>query len=205
MLDISIARDDLSGEYTSWINRGVRAVQRDHSFNCMRHVSNITMTAGTSAVVLPGDFKELQPKKHKVGPVTLYTPTQGYFSVEVTSREALIGAAPMARGTETQARVYESNDGNQAFLNFLDNTQADATFSVSYFRFLPPLVADTDENYLTREFEEMVQAKIKQIAFSSINDPQAVTELALYETEKRKAIAFDAKQRAQGQNIRMGG
>jgi hypothetical protein len=205
MLEIGVSRDDLAGDYTDWINRGVRAVQRDHSYNCMRHVSNVTMLAGTSAVSLPGDFKELQIKRDRVGPVSLYTTTNGYFPIEVTTREKLIGGAPLPRGVDQQAQVFLSNDGNQAFLNFLDNTSSDVTFSISYFRFLPPLEADTDENYLTREFEEMIQAKVKQTAFALINDPQATVELALYEVEKRKAIAFDARQRSQGQNIRMGG
>jgi hypothetical protein len=66
-----------------------------------------------------------------------------------------------------------SSDGNVSSLNFLDNTSTDVTFSVAYFRFLPPLLADTDENYLTREFEDMVQAKSSTLHFSTINDPQA--------------------------------
>lgn len=202
MLEIGVARDDLAGEYTEWINRGVRAVQRDHSYNCMRHVQNITMTAGTSAVALPGDFKELQSPK---GSVSLYVPSEGYFPCEVVTRAKLIQGGTVPRGAAFEARVFLSNDGNQAFLNFLDNTTSDVTFSVEYFRFLPLLAADSDENYLTREFEDMVQAKIKQIAFSSTNDPQAASELALYEVEKRKAVAFDARQRSQGQLIRMGG
>jgi hypothetical protein len=205
MLEIGIARDDLAGDYTDWINRGVRACQRDHSYNCMRHVSNVTMAAGTSSVVLPGDFKELQPKTHRNGPVNVYSVAEGYTAVEILSREALISAAPSPGSVFAQTRMFMSNDGNQAFLNFLDNTSTDVTFSVAYFRFLPPLSADSDENYLTREFEDMVQAKIKQIAFSSINDPQAAAELALYKIEKERAVAFDARQRSQGQNTRMGG
>lgn len=202
MLEIGVAREDLSGEYTEWVNRGLRAVQRDHSYNCMRHLSNITMTAGTSTVALPGDFKELCPQR---GSVSLYDPTSGYFPCEVVTREKLIQGDLVPRDVTFGARIFLSNDGNQAFLNFLDNTFSEVTFSIAYFRFLPPLSADTDENYLSREFEDMVQAKIKQIAFSSINDPQAASELALYEVEKRRAVAFDARQRSQGQLVRMGG
>lgn len=203
MLEIGIARDDLAADYTEWINRGLRAVQRDHSWNFMRHVSNVTMLGGTSSVALPADFKELQPQR---GAVSLFDPALGLFPCDVTSRESLIFSATVPRGNLfSQARVFLSNDGNQAFLNFLDNTSSDVTFAIAYFRFLPPLTADADENYLTREFEDMIQAKIKQIAFSSINDPQAAAELGLYEVEKRRAIAFDARQRIQGQNMRMGG
>lgn len=202
MLEIGVAREDLSGDYNDWINRGVRATQRDHSYNCMRHVANVTMSSGSSTVALPGDFKELCPQK---GSVSLYTATEGYFPCEVVTREKLIQGDLVPRDITFGSRVFLSNDGNQAFLNFLDNTFTDVTFSIAYFRFLPLLSADTDENYLTREFEDMVQAKIKQIAFSSINDPQAASELALYEVEKRRAIAFDARQRSQGQLVRMGG
>jgi hypothetical protein len=202
MLEIGIARDDLASEYDGWINRGIRAVQRDHSYNCMRHVGVVTMTSGTSSVLLPSDFKELQPQK---GSVSVFDAATGYYMCEVTTREKLIRQSLSARGGGFQASIFLSSDGNVASLNFLDTTLSDVTFSVAYFRFLPPLLADTDENYLTREFEDLVQAKIKHIAFSAINDPQASTELAAYEIEKRRTIPFDARQRIQGQLAQMGG
>ena len=168
----------------------------------MRHVASVTMAAGTSSVALPDNFKQLQPQQ---GSVALYDAVDGYFPCEVLTRERILLARSSPQNGRFNVRVFLSNDGNQEFLNYLDNTTTAATFSIAYFRFLPPLVADSDENYLTREFEEMIQAKIKQIAFSTINDPQAGVELGLYEVEKRKAVAFDARQYVQGRNVRMGG
>lgn len=204
MLEIGIARDDLASEYDSWINRGIRATQRDHSFNCMRHVGSVVMTAGTASVALPADFKELQPQK---GSVSLFDAATGYFPCEITTRERMIQSLTVPRGVGLNPKVFLSlDDRGYASLNLLDNTSTDVTFSVAYFRFLPTLLADADENYLTREFEDMVQAKIKHLAFSAINDPQSAAELAQYEIEKKRAIAFDARQRIQGQqnSTRMG-
>jgi hypothetical protein len=95
MLEIGIARDDLASEYDNWINRGIRAVQRDHSYNCMRHVDTVTMASGTSSVLLPSDFKELQPQK---GSVSIFDAATGYYVCEVTTRELLIRQMLVPRG-----------------------------------------------------------------------------------------------------------
>lgn len=208
MLTVSVSRDDLEGDYKDWINRGIRAVQRDFSYNCMRHVSQVTMADGTSSVAMPGDFKEMQIER---GSVALIDASNTRIPVDIVTREKLIGLTAMTMpqlvrpSRTTVPKLFLSNDGNQAFLNMLDTTTGPASFEVAYFRYLPNLEADNDENYITREFEDMVQARVKAVAFSVINDPQAATEMGLYKIFKTEAIGFDTKQRTQGRTVQMGG
>lgn len=203
MLDVSVNRSDLSDQYDDWINRGIRAIQRDFDYNCMRHVASVPMLLGQSTAQLPNDFKRLQTEK---GSVALYDPVRGgNIPVEVKTRERLVCL------TQTQTRttipqVFLSNDGKTAFLNLLDTTSNNITFSVAYFRYLPKLVAETDENYFTVEFEDMVQARVKAVAFSIINDPIEAAELAKYTNIHLPAAkVFDTLQRMQGRTSQMGG
>lgn len=201
MLDISVGRSDLTGEYDRWINEGLRTIQRDFNYSCMRHVGQITMTNGTSSVRMPADFKQLQIEK---GSVSLVDPSLGKIPVLVRTRERLI-CQNRVTTRSTIPDVFLSNDGDTAYLNLLDNTSGDSTFEIAYFRYLPPLVADTDENYITREFSGMTKASIKAIAFGEINDPLESAELAKYEIDKKAAKVFDTLQRTQGRTLQMGG
>jgi hypothetical protein len=201
MLDVSVARADLTGEYNRWINEGLREIQRDYNYSCMRHVSEISMAAGSSSARMPDDFKQLQIEK---GSVSLVDPTGGKIPVSIKTRERLICQAQMPNRSTTPD-AFLSNDGDTAFLNLLDATTTALTFSIAYFRYLPELDADDDENYITREFTGMVKARIKAIAFGEINDPLESAELAKYEIAKASAKVFDTLQRTQGRTLQMGG
>ena len=202
MLDVSVGRADLADQYDIWINRGVRAIQRDYNFNCMRHVAEVVMLSGTSSVQMPGDFKQLQIEK---GAVALKDPVNnGRIPLFVKTRERMICQTQLPN-RQTSPDVYVSNDGEFAFLNILDNTTSDTTFEIAYFRYLPKLEAGNDQNYFTIEFEDMVQARVKEVAFSVINDPLEAAEKAKYRIQLAEAKVFDTLQRMQGRTVQMGG
>jgi len=209
MLEVSVQRQDLADEYGAWVNRALVAIQADNSYNCMRHLGSVTITSGTSSVRLPADFKEFVPAQGAIAVTDATVTNRSLQPCELVTREKLIRIrsstilAPTVFDRGLQ--VFETTDGDTAFLNTLDAAPQDLLFTISYFRYLPPLAADDDQNYLTRTYEDMVQARTKAVAFSVINDPLEGAELAKYEIHRRKAVTHDARLRTQGRINRMGG
>lgn len=200
-------RDDMAEFFTAWINQGIREICQDVSFNCMRHLDEVTIESGSSFVTLPSDFKELTPARppiHLVG-------TDGKLSpVDVTRREDIIKLratflSPVASAQRGSTEVYLSNNGESWTLHLLDQATSDTTFNVSYFRILPALADEDDLNYLTMTYEDMVKAKIKAIAFAEVNDPIAGGWEAKYEVAKVRASADDSKRWTRGRRLQMGG
>ena len=203
MLEVSVSRDDLAGDYDNWINRGLKAIQRDYNFLCMKTTADIVCPAAASSAPMPDDFKQLCTER---GSVSLVDPAgSGLLPLEVKSRERLICLARVPNRTVVPY-VYLENDGKDASLNMLDSTTSETTFRIAYYRFLPDLSADDDENYFTTMFEDMVQARIKAVAFSIINDPMETVELTKYKTvHLPEAKVFDTHQRTQGRSLQLGG
>lgn len=206
VLEVSVMRDDLAEFYKDWVNQSIREICQDASFNCMRHLAQVTIPASSSSVALPNDFKELTPARtpiHLVG-------TDGKLSpVDVTRREDIIKIratylSPIATSLTGSIDVYLSSDADGWTLNLLDATTTAATFAVSYFRILPAIEAETDGNYLTRTYEDMVKSKLRAIAFAEVNDPIAASWEAKYELAKRRAVGDDARRWAKGRKTQMG-
>lgn len=217
VLENEVQRPDMSYKYLPWINRALRKIQQDYSWNCMRHAIEVTITSGTGSVALPSDFKELTPEKSPVmlksietaGRTRFYPSRVGTFE-DISRKDAylLYPYAPQAVVTDKYGiPVYLSIDDQASVwtLNIVGTTNQDITYRVSYFRFLPQLKENTDENFLTREYEEMVEVKLKATAFMSLNDPVAGDFEALYVRMAQLARATDELRRFQGRTLRIGG
>lgn len=207
MLEVSVMRDDLAEFHKDWINRGLREICQDASFNCMRTSAEVTIESGTSFVSLPADFKELTPAR---SPVHLVGTDGALSPVDVTRREDIIKLratflSPVASARSGSTDVFLSNNGETWTLNLLDEATSDTTFDVSYFRILPPLEADDASNYLTRTYEDLVEAKVKAIAFSQVNDPITAAWETKYELAKRRAVSDDTRRWTRGRRTQMGG
>ena len=172
----------------------------------MRTTGNVTITANTSSVRLPDDFKEFVPD---VGGIAVNDPNEqvGLQPCDLVTREKLLRTRSSLNTNLgiIGLQVYETTDGDISSLNIFDTAGQDLTFTIAYFRYLPKLAADTDQNYLTRTYEDMVQARVKAVAFSVINDPLEAAELAKYELHRKKAVIHDSRLRTNGRVNRMGG
>lgn len=209
MLDVSVNRGDLTDQYGDWINRALKAIQADNSYNCMRHSTDVEIAGSESSVKLPADFKEFVPDIGGISVVDALATSRGRMPCDLVTEEKLIrtraasGLPSSVWGNGLQ--VFATTDGDNTFLNILDIASGTLTFTIKYFRYLPSLAADTDQNFLTRTYEDMVQARVKAVAFSLINDPLEAAELTKYEIHRKKAVIHDARIRAIGRINRMGG
>lgn len=201
VLEVAVNRSDMSEFYGDWVNQALRTIYQDVSWNCMRTNADVVISANTSFVSLPSDFKELTKAQ---SPVCARATDDSLIPVDVTRREDIIRLAA-TRLPYIADRVYIDNDGDGWTLCLLNNATTDLTFNVSYYRLLPSLEADTDTNYILTSYEEMVKAKIKAVGFSEINDPLGDAWEARYRMAKTKAAADDANRYTAGRRMQMGG
>lgn len=214
MLAQDVDRDDKATLYPSWINRALKKVQQDHSWRCMRARSNVTILTGTSSIDLPANMKELTPER---SPVFVYDVDNASVSypVTVSSRESVLGyrvgdlfpaTTTVMSGVSQGLEVWVEMDGTgQWSLHIPSNATRDLDFEVSYFGFLTALSADGDSNFLTTEYEDMVENKCKAVAFSAIADPVAADFEALYQMHLKYAKQDDSRRQHRGRKLRMGG
>lgn len=201
--------------YPLWINRALRKIQTDCSFSFMRTRADVALTAGNASALLPSTYKELTPELY---PVTVVDPSLvGPFAelpCELTSREKILSyrastfvpALPAnVRGRLNGLPVWVENTASGWTLNLIDALTQDVTFRVSHYGFLPDLAAETDTNALLTNYPDLVENKVKAIAFTSINDPVA----AMFEGNAAKlmqeAVLDDKRRGWNGRPLRMGG
>jgi hypothetical protein len=202
--------------YPIWINRALRKIQTDVSFSCMRGRATVTIPANQTSAALPARFKELTAEQY---PVTMANPSLGSGAAaevpcEVVSREHLTTFRVSGLLPARQANALGSLSGYPVWveyapagwtLNILDPASEELNFSVSHHAFLPDLVADGDTNYLTLNYPDLVENKIKAIAFMSLNDPIAAQFEAISAKLLREATLDDERRRTRGRVYRMGG
>jgi hypothetical protein len=216
-LDREVQRPDMSYKYLTWINRALRKIQQDFSWNCMRHSEEMTISTGATNVQLPANFKEFTPEntpvhlKHvETTNRTRWVPSRVGTFEDIARKDTMLlyPYAPQQVITDKFGiPVYLTVEGDEGlwFLNIFGTASTDIIFRVSYFRFLPKLQADDQDNFLTREYEEMVESKLKATAFMSLNDPVSAEFEGLYRSMAKNAQATDGLRRYQGRTLRMGG
>jgi hypothetical protein len=208
VLEREIMRSDHAADYGDWVNQGLRSIYQNFSFWCMEFESRVTITSGSSSVSLPVDFKEFRKGRSPVCRVA----GARLIPCDVTTREALVRLDAVSLSTvsytDTSQRgfpVFITHDGSRVVLNTFDTLSEDTVFFLQYVRILPDLRADADENYITRTYEEMVRAKIKQVAFEAINDAVSADYELLYRRKRSEAVSDDAYRRVAGRRMQMGG
>jgi hypothetical protein len=97
------------------------------------------------------------------------------------------------------------NDNDRWTLNVIEAPATDLNFVVSYYAYLDDLVEDEDENHLTKNYPDLVENKIKAIAFQSINDPIAGQFEGAAMKLRDEAILEDQRRSRRGRVLRMGG
>lgn len=202
--------------YPVWINRALRKIQTDASFACMRRRATFTVASGDSAVLLPQNYKELTAE---LFPVSVVDPSVsgvlGEFPCQVVSREKILASrvswfantrAQNQQGSLDGLPIWiEMNDADRWTLNVIESTTSPLNFVVSYYAYLDDLVNDDDENHLTKNYPDLVENKIKAIAFQSINDPIAGQFEGAALKLRDEAILEDQRRSRRGRVLRMGG
>ena len=228
MLAQQVNRSDMESTwYPIWINRALRRIQNDTSFTFMRSRADVTMAAGESSATLPDDFKELTPEKSAITIVDPSLISQGVLAelpCELTSRENMLNYRAATFVPSRPANVRGRLAGLPVYLdrrwsgvsgstvstggttiNILDVTAEPLAFRVSYFAYLPALANDVDTNTLLLEYPDLVESKVKSIAFSALNDPVATNfELASGKL-LAEAVLDDKRRLNSGRVYRMGG
>jgi len=200
----------MSDAYGDWINQALRGIYRDHSFLCMRHRDTVTMSNGATSVSLPLDFKELLADRSPVymqgGDGSLLPVSITRESTErrlLTSNQTIV--VPTNPSTLFRDLPCWLEWGPQtAEFHTLYPVAGDTNFVVNYFRFLPSLEADSDQNYITMFYEEMVKAKVSAVAFEELRDPEWEAQEKLYADRFRRAVADDLYRSQKGRKTQMG-
>lgn len=209
VLQSAVARSDkeTEGWYPKWVNRALRQIQKDRSWNCMFATYDVVFTSGAFGVVMPDNFKEL----HSAQPSVFVKDGTDLFPVTVTSRSEHArfnaGSVWPNSGTSTSnlEMFLESATIGLWSLNVKDAPTQDINLRVHYFGFLDDLSADGDSNFLTTEYPDLCLAKVKEIAFTDLNDPIAVDFMTIYQNKLAEAIRDDNRRRYSGRRMRMGG
>lgn len=201
--------------YPIWINRAIRRIQMSSNFSAMKARSPITIVAGQSSALLGSQFKELTPE---LSPVTVVDPslpaTHSELPCEVTSRESLINyraaanvptIPPNVRGRLSGLPVFLENTSSGWTINIAGIADEDINFKVSHFRFSDDLVNDSDTNFLLQNYPDLVENKVKAIAFAALNDPLAASFENLAAAQMSEAVLTDNRRQNRGRALRMGG
>lgn len=213
MLEIAVQRTDLEELYPDWINQALKGIQRDWSFNCMRHEADITITTATTFVDMPADFKELQQARPPIFYKFHDTGDDRLIPCDVVRQEELVRLDTSLLYPARYSRirpfryypVYLSWNDGQCKLHILEEDHEEMDFVIKYYRYLPALSAPDDENGITRDYEEMVKAKVKAIAFEEIGDPQAADWETVYVLKLKAMKDHEAYSYVAGRRLQMGG
>lgn len=213
MLSESVMRSDLKHNYGEWVNRGLRRIQTDRNWACMKRMPVVSIASGDSSVQLPSDFKELTTEQY---PISVSTAgDSGRFPCDLISEEISIArkattfwqpAVGSVKARRAGLPVYLTTNGEDVFLHVAEVASEDLDFHVSAYLFLPELQAEDDANELTRKYPELVTAAIKAIAFFEVNDFEMSTQFgSAYASLLDAADTTDQRKLRAGRPIRMGG
>lgn len=209
-LERSVNRPDMADSYGDWINQAMRGIYRDHSFLCMSDRKTATITNGNTSIALPSDFKELQAER---APIYLQGQDGSllpcHVSREATERRLLTANQTIIVPTNPSTLfrdlpVWISYDSTGSILNMLYPSTGDSVFVIKCFVYLTDLAADTDQNYITQFYEEMVKAKVSAVAYEELRDPEWKDQEDLYHSRLQKAKADDLYRSQKGRITRMG-
>ena len=211
LLAVGVGRTDLEASYPRWINRALKQIQKDHDWSWAKSILSVVVDAGTTIEALPSTFKCLSSERTPIyitAGLGETTPRPCYV-VSYEHTQNLKGAAwPASAGTGSSTGTYvylQRATIGVVSLRVPDAPSSNVTFSVSAYSFLPALSADDDENILTTDYEDLVEAKLKSIAFATVNDPLAADYENLYRLRLQEAIRDDYARTHKGRAVRMGG
>jgi len=203
LLGIAVNRSDLANNYGEFVNGGIRTVEDDRSWGCMRTESNVTILNGTSSIALPARFKELQKPR---GSVNVVLADGSLRPVEVVTEEEDLyrfWSVDATLSPDFRVNLKLNGIGNGGTLNLLGVASENLTFRLKFYQYLPDLSADSDHNWFTDEQWEMVLAAAKFTAFELINDSQKEDALLDYQRRFTGASKTENYTETRGRKLRL--
>jgi hypothetical protein len=200
--------DRLRSNIKNMVNRAQRSICERRSWTFMADRIRITLPASAAYVSLPETFKELRP----FYPVTYSDATLTDVPVTMSDRAALEslaytpGFSSSALGLLPIRYAFLEQNGPDGAWTFNVPAQyipsSDVSFALSGFFYLPDLVANSDENGITRhgELADALINRTKAIAYRAENpeDPRAIACDGEYERLVRSASYSDEHKRLAG-------
>ena len=101
-------------------------------------------------------------------------------------------------------RIFFEQTGTGAILGMVEPRTENFKFRVDYYQYLPDLVSAEDVSPLITLYPEMILAKAKAIAFTDVNDAEAIaTNEGIYEKKLAEAIRKEAYAEVRGRQTHM--
>jgi hypothetical protein len=200
-----VQRADLAASYGDYVNEALREIQNRRSWTDMKFTVNVALPASDNenTVTIASDFKELQ----KTPAVYFVTDDGGLIPAETVFESQQIYRVWVFWGTPIVTwppRIFFERNGTSAVIGMVEPRTEDFNFRVDYFRYLPDLVNDTDTSPLLTAYPEMVLAKSKVIAFTDINDEEAMAlHEGIYEKKFMEGARKDAYAEVRGRTLHL--
>lgn len=167
LLNTAVNRSDIASEYMDFINRAVREIAAGHSFDQMSEVGSVTLLINTNQVVLPPNFKDLQPGRFPAYAVIGGAPT---VPVPVYRKEEI--SRIQTQFMPMPSLIFTS-DGSGFQLGLLPGQNSAAAWVIQLYYFAyPDVVTDpTVGTDLLTFYPNLVISKVLSLIFQSLNDP----------------------------------
>lgn len=204
--DDFLSSNDASVNYGTFINEAIQECGNRKNWTVMKATTDLVITAGTSAVELPTDFKALQnlrPPLH----IVFNDPNAGgeiLKPVNVTWAEVEYRRLWLVGGLAWDVQTWIERTSTTPILNIASQAGEDLTFRLKYYAYMPVLASDQATNPLELKYPRMVMAKAKEIAFEAINDWEAMAAAgAVFEQLFVRASTQDNIDDVSGREARM--
>lgn len=187
----------------TYINEAIRAVQEEHNFKVMEALSgpHSTTIATRSLVAVPNNFKEFRLNREGQGPYFVDDLGQaGWLQTANDRSEALQIFTSEDEGEPRVILRGEPSDelGTSAFEiwplpdGLSDITGGEYNIYIPYWKYLTPLSADGDQNWLTVNGEQYIVEDAAAAAFAQDWDlGQQAAHLKLAQLFKQRLIKHD--------------
>lgn len=195
--------DALYGAIPGFVNDTLRDIQQRRSWLCMRATESVTISSGTSSANLNSLFKEPRGGKHSLR--GLDSSTGSYIPWELLARQELEDLNVIGLGAAERRAYIDFGSGVQT-LNLPENAAEDLTFELQSYRFLADLSDDSDTNYFTTNYPQLVLEGVKARLLAADDDTQRADLAEIrFAQQFTSASRDDAYRQVAGRNIRMGG
>ena len=169
-------RTDLTSQIKDFINIAIRDIERkpNCNFKYMRNVASGTLTASDHTLALPTRYKKLQA-------FFVLMSTSEYKKMQKTSLNDALMRYPFLSQLKDFPEVIATDDANSQFILRATPDQA-YSYVNYYYAYSAELSADSDSNWLTANYWELVlYGALLQAAPFLGDDPRIATWLGLYE------------------------
>jgi hypothetical protein len=218
-VSLGVQRDDLTGYYGDFVNEAQVELQKLRDWTFCHQVLPIEMPVGANTVELFPDFKAMGDEPA----VFILCPTNGqgnqpvrnpcktmhrqsFYSKQARNVVCIPFVPPLYNRT-INFPLWWAIIGGRPILGLPEGVLVSGamTFEVAYYRYLEPLVQDSDTNEFTLHHSNMLIDMAKSIAFKSINDPLKDSSFTDAMGWFKLAAAKDDHIKLAGVSLRMGG